>query len=80
MSTIEAISSCRAELGRNAEYLQVRKCVLQKKMTTMEAINACRAELGKNARSLQVRKCVVQKMKGGYHAVRAPGVLEPSVV
>ena len=30
MSTVEAIDACRAELGKNGEYLQVRKCVTRK--------------------------------------------------
>ena len=30
MSTIDAINACRAELGKNAKYLIVRKCVPQK--------------------------------------------------
>jgi hypothetical protein len=27
---IDAINACRAELGKNGKYLQVRKCVAQK--------------------------------------------------
>jgi hypothetical protein len=30
MSTVEAINACRAELGKNGKYLQVRKCVTRK--------------------------------------------------
>jgi hypothetical protein len=32
ISTIDAIKACQAELGKHGKYLQVRKCVLQKKM------------------------------------------------
>ena len=64
MSTVDAISACRAELGKHGEYLQVKKCVAQKRISTVQAINACRAELGKRAKYLVVRKCVIQKTKG----------------
>jgi hypothetical protein len=65
MSTADAINACRAELGKQGKYLQVKNCVSQKKISAVEAINACRAELGKHAKYLVVRKCVIQKMKGG---------------
>jgi hypothetical protein len=66
MSTADAINACRAELGKHAKYLHVKRCVTQKtKVSTVQAINACRAELGKHARFLAVRKCVIQKKKGG---------------
>jgi hypothetical protein len=32
MSTVEAIKACRAALGKHGKYLQVRKCVRQKRM------------------------------------------------
>jgi hypothetical protein len=65
MSTIDAINACRAELGKHGKYLQVKKCVTQKRISTVEAINVCRTELGKHAKYLVVRKCVLQKTKGG---------------
>jgi hypothetical protein len=30
MSQIDAINACRAELGKQAKYLDVRKCVIRK--------------------------------------------------
>ena len=66
MSTADAINACRAELGKHAKYLQVKKCVTEKtKISTVQAIDACRAELGKHAKYLAVRKCVIQKRNGG---------------
>jgi hypothetical protein len=65
MSTTDAINACRAELGKHAKYLQVKKCVTEKKITTVQAVKACRAELGKHAKYLVVRKCVLQKKNGG---------------
>jgi hypothetical protein len=65
MSTVDAIKACRAELGKRGKYLQVKKCVTQKRISTVEAINACRAELGKHAKYLVVRKCAIHKTKGG---------------
>jgi hypothetical protein len=65
MSTIDAINACRAELGKHGKYLQVRKCVAEKRISTVQAINACRAELGKHAKYLVVRKCVLHKTTGG---------------
>jgi hypothetical protein len=65
MSTADAINACRAELGKHAKYLQVKKCVTEKKITTVQAVKACRAELGKHAKYLVVRKCVLQKKNGG---------------
>jgi hypothetical protein len=65
MSTADAINACRAELGKHAKYLQVKKCVAEKKITTVQAVKACRAELGKHAKFLAVRKCVIQKKNGG---------------
>ena len=37
MSTVEAIKACRAALGKHGKYLQVRKCVMQKRMKTMDS-------------------------------------------
>lgn len=65
LSTIDAINACRAELGKHGKYLQVKKCVAQRRISTVEAIDVCRAELGKHARYLVVRKCVLHKTKGG---------------
>jgi hypothetical protein len=65
MSTADAINACRAELGQHAKYLQVKKCVAEKKITTVQAVKACRAELGKHAKFLAVRKCAIQKKNGG---------------
>jgi len=31
MSTVEAVNTCRAELGKDAKYLKVRACVIRKK-------------------------------------------------
>jgi hypothetical protein len=65
LSTIQAIKACRAELGQKGKYLQVRRCVTQKRISTVQAINICRAELGKHTKYLVVRKCAVRRMKGG---------------
>ena len=36
MSTVEAIKACQAALGKHGKYLQVRKCVMQKRMKTID--------------------------------------------
>jgi hypothetical protein len=36
MSTVEAIKACRAALGKHGKYLQVRKCVMQKRMKNID--------------------------------------------
>jgi hypothetical protein len=31
ITTVQAVKACRAELGKHAKFLAVRKCVIQKK-------------------------------------------------